>query len=95
MSAIVVRWFVPLSIALIAVLLVGVFRLKEEAGVTRASVNDLKAEVSAERDAQAVLRAETQYLARPARTDAANAVTDPLGPSPLAPSPNSPAIPAE
>ena len=78
----IARWFVPLSVGLIIVLLLGIFRLKDEAATTREAVHKLEQAVAAERDAQAILRAETQYLARPGRTDAPQPEPPPPEPAP-------------
>jgi hypothetical protein len=64
------RFFFPVSLCVIVLLLLGIFRLKDETAATRARVQTLDQAVADERDAQAILRAETQYLARPSRADA-------------------------
>jgi hypothetical protein len=70
MTPILARWFVPISLALIAVLLIGVFRVKDESAAAARSVRALEAEVAAAREERAVLKAETQYLESPARLEA-------------------------
>lgn len=75
------RWFFPVSLCVIILLLLGIFRLKDETAATRAAVERLDQAVAAERDAQAILRAETQYLARPNR-DAPPSSDPPSGDEP-------------
>lgn len=69
MSAWLDRWYVPVSLAVIAVLILGLFRVKDEAGEAHSTVRGLEREVAAERAKQTELKAEVQYLESPARLE--------------------------
>jgi hypothetical protein len=86
------RWFVPLCLGLIAVMLIGVFRVKDESADAARAVRALEAEVAAARQERAVLKAETQYLQSPARLEAL-AGADPLTQNPLTDPPPKPVEP--
>lgn len=69
MSAWLNRWYVPVSLAVIAVLLLGLFRVKDEAGAGHATVRGLERDLAAARATQAELEAERQLLESPARLE--------------------------
>jgi hypothetical protein len=58
-----------LGLALIAALVIGVFRVKDETAAAARDVRGLEAEVAAAKQERAVLRAERQYLESPARLE--------------------------
>lgn len=64
------RWFVPVAVALIAVLAIGVFKAKSDAAAARRRIAELERQVDAARDQAHGLAAEVQYLENPKRIEA-------------------------
>lgn len=64
------RWVLPLGLLVIAALVLGVFKVKDETGEARRTVRSLEAAVAQEKENAAVLRAEAQYLESPQRLEA-------------------------
>jgi len=64
------KFFVPVALALIFVMAVGVFKAKTDAAATRRRVAQLEQQVAAQRDEARGLAAEVQYLENPRRIDA-------------------------
>lgn len=64
------RWFVPVAVAVIAIMAVGVFKAKSDAAATRRRVAALELKVAAARDESRGLAAEVQFLENPRRIEA-------------------------
>jgi hypothetical protein len=63
------KLYAPLALLVIAALLIGVFRVKDESAATAQTVHRLEAEAAAEQERRALLQAEKQYLESPARLE--------------------------
>lgn len=64
------RRFVPIAIAIIVLLAVGVFKAKTDAAATRKRVAEMEASVAASQQEARGLAAEVQYLENPKRIEA-------------------------